>query len=198
MEEVLDKAEQTIFELSQNSERGQFQSVEPLLHNVMDKLGSAKSEGVAGIPTGYYELDKYLSGFQKSDFIVIAGRPSMGKTALALSLARNIAVEHGPNNISANCISPGLVKTYFAKALWDNPEILKNTTSKAPLRRIGMPDEIAGAAVFLSSKAGAFTTGQNGWGFDKWYFHEGTNGSFKISTYFALVAFAFSKIESNE
>jgi len=92
---ILDKAEQTIFELSQNSERGQFQSVEPLLHNVMDKLGSAKSEGVAGIPTGYYELDKYLSGFQKSDFIVIAGRPSMGKTALALSLARNIAVDYG-------------------------------------------------------------------------------------------------------
>ncbi len=92
---ILDKAEQTIFELSQNSERGQFQAVEPLLHTVMDKLGSTKTEGVAGIPTGYYELDKYLSGFQKSDFIVIAGRPSMGKTALALSLARNIAVDYG-------------------------------------------------------------------------------------------------------
>ena len=81
--------------------------------------------------------------------------------AADMQLARNIAVEHGPNNIRANCISPGLVKTYFAKALWDNPEILKNTTSKAPLRIIGRPDEIAGAAGFLSSKAGAFTTGQN-------------------------------------
>ena len=92
---ILDRAEQTIFELSQNAERGQFQSIEPLLHNVMDKLGSTKTDGVAGIPTGYYELDKYLSGFQKSDFIVVAGRPSMGKTALALSLARNIAVDYG-------------------------------------------------------------------------------------------------------
>ena len=92
---ILDRAEQTIFELSQNAERGQFQAIEPLLHNVMDKLGSTKSEGVSGIPTGYYELDKYLSGFQKSDFIVVAGRPSMGKTALALSLARNIAVDYG-------------------------------------------------------------------------------------------------------
>ena len=57
---ILDRAEQTIFELSQNAERGQFQAIEPLLHNVMDKLGSTKSEGVSGIPTGYYELDKYL------------------------------------------------------------------------------------------------------------------------------------------
>ena len=81
--------------------------------------------------------------------------------AADMQLARNLAMEHGPNNIRANCISPGLVKTYFAKALWDNPEILERTTSNAPLRRIGMPDEIAGAAVFLASKAGAFTTGQN-------------------------------------
>jgi len=81
--------------------------------------------------------------------------------AADMQLARNIAVEHGPNNIRSNCISPGLVKTYFAKALWDNPEILKSTTSKAPLRRIGIPDEIAGAAVYLASKAGSFTTGQN-------------------------------------
>tara|TARA_B100000427_G_C15483016_1_gene583999 strand:- start:344 stop:1108 length:765 start_codon:yes stop_codon:yes gene_type:complete len=81
--------------------------------------------------------------------------------AADMQLARNIAVEHGPNNIRANCISPGLVKTYFAKALWDNPDILKSTTSKAPLRRIGIPDEIAGAAVYLASQAGAFTTGQN-------------------------------------
>ena len=92
---ILDKAEKTIFELSQNSQRGHFQSIEPLLHNVMDKLGTSKSEGVSGIATGYYELDKYLSGFQNSDFIVIAGRPSMGKTALALSLARNISVDYG-------------------------------------------------------------------------------------------------------
>jgi len=92
---ILDKAEKTIFELSQNSQRGHFQSIEPLLHNVMDKLGTSKSEGVSGIATGYYELDKYLSGFQNSDFIVIAGRPSMGKTALALSLARNISIDYG-------------------------------------------------------------------------------------------------------
>ncbi len=92
---ILDKAEQTIFELSQNAERGEFKAIEPLLHIVMDKLSTAKKEGVSGIPSGYSDLDKYLSGFQKSDFIVIAGRPSMGKTALALSIARNMSVEYG-------------------------------------------------------------------------------------------------------
>jgi NAD(P)-dependent dehydrogenase (short-subunit alcohol dehydrogenase family) len=81
--------------------------------------------------------------------------------AADFQLARNIAVEYGPHNIRANCIAPGLIKTDFAKALWDNPEILKRSTAGAPLRRIGDPDEIAGAAVFLASKAGAFTTGQS-------------------------------------
>jgi len=81
--------------------------------------------------------------------------------AADFALARNIAVEYGPHNIRANCIAPGLIKTDFAKALWDNPDILKRSTAGAPLRRIGDPDEIAGAAVFLASKAGAFTTGQS-------------------------------------
>ena len=81
--------------------------------------------------------------------------------AADLQIARNLAAEYGPQNVRVNTIAPGLVKTYFAKALWDNPETLKRSTSSAPLRRIGLPDEIAGAAVFLAAKAGAFMTGQN-------------------------------------
>jgi NAD(P)-dependent dehydrogenase (short-subunit alcohol dehydrogenase family) len=80
--------------------------------------------------------------------------------AADFQLARNLAVEYGPSNVRVNCIAPGLVRTDFARALWENPDILKATTSSAPLRRIGEPDEIAGAAVFLASKAGAFMTGQ--------------------------------------
>ncbi len=80
--------------------------------------------------------------------------------AADFQLARNIAVEYGPFGITANAIAPGLVKTDFARALWENPEILKASTSNAPLRRIGEPDEIAGMAVLLASKAGAFLTGQ--------------------------------------
>ena len=94
----------------------------------------------------------------------LRGSPVLGAYCISkaadFQLARNIAVEYGPKNIRANCIAPGLIKTDFAKALWDNPEILKRSTSGAPLRRIGDPDEIAGAAVFLASKAGAFMTGQ--------------------------------------
>ena len=98
-----------------------------------------------------------IGGLKGSEML---GAYSISKAA-DMQLVRNIAVEHGPDNIRANCISPGIVKTRFAKALWDNPEILHNTTSRAPLRRIGEPDEIAGAAIYLASNAGAFTTGQN-------------------------------------
>jgi hypothetical protein len=80
--------------------------------------------------------------------------------AADFQLARNIAVEYGPHNVRANCIAPGLIKTDFARALWEDPGRLEYSTRNAPLRRIGMPDEIAGAAVFLASKAGAFMTGQ--------------------------------------
>jgi NAD(P)-dependent dehydrogenase (short-subunit alcohol dehydrogenase family) len=81
--------------------------------------------------------------------------------AADLQLARNLAVENGPHNIRVNCIAPGLVKTEFAKALWDSPEGEKRASSGTPLRRLGEPDDIAGAAVFLASRAGAWMTGQS-------------------------------------
>ena len=80
--------------------------------------------------------------------------------AADMQLARNLAHEYGPSGVRVNCIAPGLIKTDFAKALWDDPETLKRSTATAALRRIGEPHEIAGAAVFLASRAGAFTTGQ--------------------------------------
>jgi NAD(P)-dependent dehydrogenase (short-subunit alcohol dehydrogenase family) len=94
----------------------------------------------------------------------LRGSPMIGgynvSKAADFQLARNLAVELGPYNIRVNCIAPGLVKTDFAKALWEDPERLEKTTSTTPLRRIGEPDDIAGAAVFLASQAGAFMTGQ--------------------------------------
>ena len=80
--------------------------------------------------------------------------------AADMALARNLAHEFGPDNVRVNCIAPGLIKTDFARALWEDPETLKRSTQGAPLRRIGEPDEIAGAAVFLASPAAAFMTGQ--------------------------------------
>ena len=94
----------------------------------------------------------------------LRGSPVIGaynvSKAADFQLARNLAVEYGPNNVRVNCIAPGLIKTDFAKALWEDPEALKRRTSSTPLRRIGEPDEIAGAAIFLASKAGSFVTGQ--------------------------------------
>ena len=80
--------------------------------------------------------------------------------AADMQLARNLAVEWGPHNIRANCIAPGLVKTDFARALWENPETLARAEANTPLRRIGVPEDIAGAAVFLASRAGNWMTGQ--------------------------------------
>jgi len=94
----------------------------------------------------------------------LKGSPVIGayniSKAADFQLARNLAVEFGPHNVRVNCIAPGLVRTDFARALWENAETLKAVTATTPLRRIGEPDEIAGAAVFLASKAGSFTTGQ--------------------------------------
>lgn len=80
--------------------------------------------------------------------------------AADFQLARNLAVEWGPHNIRVNCIAPGIVRTDFARALWENPEILSHTEAVTPLRRVGEPDDIAGAAVFLASRAGSWMTGQ--------------------------------------
>ena len=94
----------------------------------------------------------------------LKGSASLGAYAISkaadMQMARNLAVEWGPDNIRVNCIAPGLVKTDFARALWEDPKIYEATVANYPLRRIGEPDEIAGAAVFLASGAGSFTTGQ--------------------------------------
>jgi NAD(P)-dependent dehydrogenase (short-subunit alcohol dehydrogenase family) len=94
----------------------------------------------------------------------LRGSPVLGaycvSKAADLQLARNLAVEYGPSNVRVNCIAPGLIRTDFARALWEDPEALKLRSSETPLRRIGEPDEIAGAAIFLASQAGSFVTGQ--------------------------------------
>jgi len=89
----------------------------------------------------------------------ILGAYSLSKAA-DLQLARNLAVELGPNNIRVNCVAPGIIKTDFARALWQNPKIAKATEAVTPLRRLGEPDDVAGAVVFLCSAAGRYVTGQ--------------------------------------
>lgn len=80
--------------------------------------------------------------------------------AADMQLVRNLAVEWGASGVRVNCIAPGLVQTDFARYLWENPALLKMVTEPAPLKRIGQPDEIAGAAVYLAAPASSYMTGQ--------------------------------------
>lgn len=94
----------------------------------------------------------------------LKGTATLGAYAISkaadMQLARNLALEWGEHNIRVNCIAPGLVRTDFARALWENPDIRRRYEMQTPLKRLGEPDDIGGIAVFLASRAGAFVTGQ--------------------------------------
>jgi NAD(P)-dependent dehydrogenase (short-subunit alcohol dehydrogenase family) len=94
----------------------------------------------------------------------LLGTRNLGAYALSKAadsqLARNLAVEWGGRNVRANCIAPGIVKTDFAKALYENEAVYKMVLKQYPLGRLGEVDDVSGAAVFLASRAGAFVTGQ--------------------------------------
>jgi len=80
--------------------------------------------------------------------------------AADMQLARNLAVEWGPQNIRVNCIAPGVIRTRFSEKLWADPTRAAAFARRYPLRRLGEPDDVAGAAVLLASRAGNFITGQ--------------------------------------
>jgi NAD(P)-dependent dehydrogenase (short-subunit alcohol dehydrogenase family) len=105
---------------------------------------------------GAIVLISSIGGLRGSDKI---GAYNISKAA-DMQLARNLAVELGPDNIRINAIAPGLVKTDFARALWENPEFADPRIAATPLRRLGEPEDIAGAAVFLASGAARWLTGQ--------------------------------------
>ncbi len=80
--------------------------------------------------------------------------------AADMQMTRNLAMEWGHENVRVNCIAPGLVRTDFARALWDDPENHAKALAAYPLGRLGEPDDVAGAAVFLAAKAASWITGQ--------------------------------------
>ena len=90
---------------------------------------------------------------------VMLGTYGMSKLAL-IGLCRNLAEEFGPKGLRFNAICPGLVKTEFARELWDNPEVENRIKGEIPLRRLGEPEDFAGLAVFLASDASKYMTGQ--------------------------------------
>lgn len=96
LEDILDQAEQKIFAVSQDRLKGKFQQLNPVLQETFEQLDKIHQRpgSVTGVPSGLADLDEITSGFQDGELIIVAGRPSMGKTSLALSFARNAAVDH--------------------------------------------------------------------------------------------------------
>ena len=96
VDELMQEAEGSLFELSQKNMRQDYTQIDPVVKQAVEILqkAAANKGGLTGIPTGYDKLDDYTSGWQRSDLVIIAGRPAMGKTSFALSLAKNIAVDY--------------------------------------------------------------------------------------------------------
>jgi NAD(P)-dependent dehydrogenase (short-subunit alcohol dehydrogenase family) len=134
----------------------QFRTV--LDHNILANhwLIQRVVPGMVAHREGSVVLMSSIGGFRGTDRI---GAYSLSKAA-QMQLARNLAVELGRHQVRVNCIAPGLVRTDFARPLWADPRELDRMTRHVPLRRIGEPDDIAGAAVFLASAASRFVTGQ--------------------------------------
>ena len=106
--------------------------------------------------SGVVILVSSIAALRGSD---VLGAYGVSKAAEA-ALTRSLAVEWGPKGVRVNAIAPGVIKTDFARALWEDPERRKRTEARTPLRRIGEPDDIGGIALFLASRAAAHITGQ--------------------------------------
>ncbi|SEE88568.1 NAD(P)-dependent dehydrogenase, short-chain alcohol dehydrogenase family [Rhizobiales bacterium GAS191] len=149
-------------------------AVNPFYGSLMDVSDDAFDKTMATNVKAVWWLSQlarpHLAERREGSFIVISsiaairGTPVLGvygiSKAAETALVRNLAVEWGKSGICVNAIAPGLVKTDFARALWENETARKKREAETPLRRLGDPIDIAGVAVFLASPAARFVTGQ--------------------------------------
>ena len=96
IDDLMQEAEGSLFELSRRNMKKDYTQIDPVISNAVEVIqkAAANKDGLTGVPTGYYKLDNITSGWQASDLVIIAGRPAMGKTSFALSMAKNIAADY--------------------------------------------------------------------------------------------------------
>ena len=129
-----------------------------MTNNVLSNLWLAKlvAPDMKAKRTGSIIFISSIGGLKSSTVIAMYGVTK----AADIALCRSLAAEWGPDGVRVNCIAPGLVETEFARALYEDPERRARREAETPLRRLGQPEDIAGAALLLASRAGAFITGQ--------------------------------------
>ncbi|MFH1760321.1 MAG: replicative DNA helicase [bacterium] len=134
VDELLDTAETNIFNLAQNRVKKGFVQIKNMLPQTFDEIAKYSKEGVNGVPSGFTELDEMLSGFQNSDLLILAARPSMGKTALALSIAANMGIRYNKavGIFSLEMSSPQLIQRILCSEARINMHSLR--TGKLPHR----------------------------------------------------------------
>ena len=170
IEDVMQEAEGSLFELSQRNMRNDYTQVDPIIKSAIEVINraAANKDGLTGVPTGYHKLDVLTSGWQASDLIIVAGRPAMGKTSFALSMAKNITTDYKlplaffslemsnlqlVNRLISNCCEiPGskIMNGQLKPDEWDRLDKRINTLMGAPL----YIDDTPGLSIFeLRTKA---------------------------------------------
>ena len=126
--------------------------------NIRSNLWLAKlvRPSMAARGGGTITIVSSIAALRASPMIAAYGISKAGDVALA----KNLAQEFGPENIRVNCVAPGLIKTDFARALWEDEQAVARRNAATPLRRIGEPEEIGGVVAFLASPAARFMTGE--------------------------------------
>lgn len=157
--DLIDRAEQKIFSLSAKRQRRDFSHIGPVLHDAIETIESFhhKAGGVTGVPTGFKDLDQLLSGLQRSELIIIAGRPSMGKTAFALNIARNAAVKEVPVGIfSLEMASHQLaMRMLCSEAHVDSHQLRTGRLGENDLMRLSMSvGRLAEAPIYIDDSPG--------------------------------------------
>ena len=159
-DEILNKTEQKIFKLIQNKGEKEIIPFKDLVYEVVNKAHKASKypDDVSGIPTGFVDLDKCLSGLQPSDFILIAARPSMGKTAFVLNIAEHVAVKKGITTAIFSLEMSGvqLASRLLSMESGVNAEVIRtgNLTGSDWQQLVGGADVLGKARVLIDDTPG--------------------------------------------